>query len=90
MKNTRRHRPGHFPEGRFALLHRERRWNPSEGVWMGWERKRGKLHELNRLILAAQDVSLGDRSSGYRVLIPNPRGGSIFPSARALRHHPGC
>jgi len=43
---------------RFALLHRERRWNPSEGVWMGWERKRGKLHELNRLILAAQDVSL--------------------------------
>ncbi|MBP1701736.1 MAG: carbohydrate binding protein [Chloroflexi bacterium] len=44
---------------RFALLHRERRWNPSEGVWMGWERKRGKLHELNRLILAAQGVSLG-------------------------------
>ncbi len=50
---------GRFTEGRFALLHRERRWNPSEGVWMGWERKRGKLHELNRLILAAQDVSSG-------------------------------
>jgi cyclic beta-1,2-glucan synthetase len=51
---------GRFAEGRFALLHRQRQWNPSEGVWMGWERKRGKLHELNRLILAAQDVSLGD------------------------------
>ena len=47
--------------GRFALLQRERRWNPSEGVWMGWERKRGKLHELNQLILAAQNVSLGDQ-----------------------------
>ncbi|HEX6861458.1 MAG TPA: hypothetical protein VF414_01510, partial [Thermoanaerobaculia bacterium] len=22
---------------RFFLLHRERRWNPGEGVWMGWE-----------------------------------------------------
>jgi cyclic beta-1,2-glucan synthetase len=54
--------PGRFIESRFALLHRGRHWNPSEGVWMGWERKRGKLHELNRLILAAQGVSLGGRS----------------------------
>jgi cyclic beta-1,2-glucan synthetase len=52
---------GRFAEGRFALLHRERQWNPSEGVWMGWERKRGKLHELNRMILTAQGVSLGNR-----------------------------
>ena len=35
---------------RFLLLHRRRRWNPSEGCWMGWERKRGKLGELNRLL----------------------------------------
>ena len=61
-----------FTERRFALLHRERRWNPSEGVWMGWERKRGKLHELNRLILAARGVSLGSRSLDTDVLIPNP------------------
>ena len=27
----------------FFLLHRPRRWNPQQGVWMGWERKRGKL-----------------------------------------------
>ncbi len=31
----------------FYFLHRRRLWNPSEGRWMGWERKRGKLHELN-------------------------------------------
>ncbi len=34
----------------FHLLHRPRRWNPHEGVWMGWERKRGKLTEFNELI----------------------------------------
>jgi cellobiose phosphorylase len=31
----------------FFLLHRPRRFNAGEGVWMGWERKRGKLEELN-------------------------------------------
>ncbi|BCX02272.1 MAG: hypothetical protein KatS3mg053_0210 [Candidatus Roseilinea sp.] len=36
----------------FLLLHRARRWNPREQVYMGWERKRGKLHELNRLLRA--------------------------------------
>ncbi|WP_162630605.1 GH36-type glycosyl hydrolase domain-containing protein [Paracoccus endophyticus] len=35
---------------RFFLLHRRRQFNPSEGVWMGWERKRGKLTELNMLL----------------------------------------
>ncbi|MDQ3248530.1 MAG: hypothetical protein M3Q45_04905, partial [Chloroflexota bacterium] len=34
----------------FYFLHRRRLWNASEGVWMGWERKRGKLHEFNRLL----------------------------------------
>jgi len=33
---------------RFFLLHRRRVWNGGEGKWIGWERKRGKLHELNR------------------------------------------
>lgn len=33
---------------RFTLLHRESLLNPSEGVWMGYERKRGKLGALNR------------------------------------------
>ena len=43
--------------GRFLLLHRGRQWNPSQGKWMGWERKRGKLHELNRLLRGASDTS---------------------------------
>ena len=42
---------------RFFLLHRERRWNPRESAWMGWERKRGKLSELNRLLRGAKDTS---------------------------------
>jgi len=37
-------------EPRFFLFHRRRVWNPAEGVWMGWERKRGKLAEFNRLL----------------------------------------
>ena len=35
---------------RFFLLHRPRLWNPREGVWMGFERKRGKLSALNALL----------------------------------------
>ena len=42
---------------RFLLFHRSRRHNPAEGVWMGWERKRGKLAELNRLLRGATDTS---------------------------------
>ncbi len=42
---------------RFYLFHRARRWNPKEGVWMGWERKRGKIEEFNRLLRGASDTS---------------------------------
>jgi cyclic beta-1,2-glucan synthetase len=34
----------------FFLLHRPRRWNAGEGLWMGHERKRGKLAEFNALL----------------------------------------
>ena len=34
----------------FFLFHRPRRWNPREQIWMGYERKRGKLAELNLLL----------------------------------------
>ncbi len=39
-----------YPPGTFFLFHRPRRWNPREGVWMGYERKRGKLGDLNALL----------------------------------------
>ncbi|HEY9158725.1 GH36-type glycosyl hydrolase domain-containing protein [Candidatus Binatus sp.] len=51
-------RHGQGPGGkRFLLLHRRRIWDEAEGVWMGWERKRGKLHELNRLLRGATDTT---------------------------------
>ncbi len=42
-----------YAEGRtdaFFLFHRPRRWNPHDDIWMGYERKRGKLADLNRLL----------------------------------------
>jgi cyclic beta-1,2-glucan synthetase len=54
--------------GPFLLLHRERRWNPSEGLWMGWERKRGKLHELNRLVLGDPTDSFASQAGDLSIL----------------------
>ncbi|MHB1141221.1 MAG: GH36-type glycosyl hydrolase domain-containing protein [Sulfuricaulis sp.] len=34
----------------FFLFHRPRRWNPRDRIWMGYERKRGKLADLNALL----------------------------------------
>ncbi len=51
---------------RFYVFHRERQWNPKEERWMGWERKRGKLEEFNRVLRGATDTgfqhSVGDLS----------------------------
>lgn len=51
----------------FFLFHRPRRWNPGERVWMGYERKRGKLADLNAFLRgAARDrfsLIVGDTSS---------------------------
>jgi hypothetical protein len=51
--------------GSFFLLHRHRVYNPRERGWMGWERKRGKLLDLNRLLRGQFDsfpVKVGDLS----------------------------
>ncbi len=51
-------RCGAAPGGdRFLLLHRKRVWNAGEARWIGWERERGKLHELNRLARGATDTT---------------------------------
>ena len=42
---------------RFFLFHRKRMWNEREQKWMGWERKRGKLHEFNQLLRGASGVT---------------------------------
>ena len=47
-------------------------WNPGENCWMGWERKRGKLAQFNRLLR-------GDQSTGFGVQQGNL---SILPSIK--------
>ncbi|HEY4660067.1 MAG TPA: DUF3131 domain-containing protein, partial [Terriglobales bacterium] len=42
---NRRHGQGHF-----FLFHRDRMWSDSEQRWIGWERKRGKLEQLNQFL----------------------------------------
>ena len=50
----------------FYLFHRERQWNAQQNSWMGWERKRGKLVEFNRLLrghaATSYSVTVGDLS----------------------------
>ncbi|HEX9800555.1 MAG TPA: glucoamylase family protein [Thermoanaerobaculia bacterium] len=67
--NRRHAAPGN---DRFHLFHRYRQWNPKQGVFMGWERKRGKLEELNRLLRGATDT-------GFAVRVGDE---SILPSVR--------
>src|SRR3989475_3801074 len=57
---------------RFHLFHRARQWNPGEGSWIGWERKRGKLEEFNRLLRGAKDTS-------FRLHVGDPE---VLPSVR--------
>jgi cyclic beta-1,2-glucan synthetase len=50
-------RHGQSGRGPFHLFYRGRTWCETEGCWMGWERKRGKLVELHRWLLGARDAS---------------------------------
>ena len=59
---NRRYANGHSP---FYLFHRALVWNDGESVWMGHERKRGKLNDFNALLLGREDrfaVKVGDLS----------------------------
>lgn len=67
---NRRHGPAPGGTDRFLLLHRRRVFNPAEGRHMGWERKRGKLNELNRLLRGAGDTSF---IPGHRQVPPDVR-----------------
>jgi cyclic beta-1,2-glucan synthetase len=52
-------------KGKFYQFHRNRSYNPSEQTWMGWERKRGKLLDLNNLFLDKGNefsIIVGERS----------------------------
>ncbi|MDA9922013.1 hypothetical protein N9E25_01670 [Verrucomicrobiales bacterium] len=49
----------------FHLFHRPRIWNPHERVWMGYERKRGKLEQFN-------DLLRGEASDAFSIAISDP------------------
>lgn len=55
---------------RFSIFHRRRVYNPCEERWMGWERKRGKLHEFNKLLLGATDTTYS-AFAGESVRVPS-------------------
>ena len=69
---NRRHGAGHF-----FLFHRGRKWSESEQSWIGWERKRGKLEQLNQFLIGEPAPELegflcaGDRAQleGIRFVI---------------------
>jgi len=64
-----------YGPSRFYFFHRKRIYNASEGVWMGWERKRGKLVEFNCLLRqdgeTSYEVQIGELSnlSTFRYVI---------------------
>ena len=62
----------------FFLFHRPRRWNPRERIWMGYERKRGKLAELNSLLR-------GGSRDRFSLLV----GDTCRAIEREIRDHPG-
>lgn len=54
---------------RFFLFHRKRLFEPRERRFMGWERKRGKLSEFNRLLRGAADTSFVLATAPHELLL---------------------
>lgn len=74
----------------FYLLHRDPKWNPREEQWMGWERKRGKLHQLNLLLRGigetAFSVQTGDLSGLHDIkYVITLDTGTLMPRGAAQR-----
>ena len=56
----------------FFLFHRPRRWNAQEKIWMGYERKRGKLSALNS-VLRGNNAGTDDRARNpFSLIVGNP------------------
>ncbi|MGC8642595.1 MAG: GH36-type glycosyl hydrolase domain-containing protein, partial [Isosphaeraceae bacterium] len=54
----------------FYIFHRRRLWNSAQGCWMGWERKRGKLSEFNRMLRGDRNTTYAFRSADPASLPP--------------------
>ncbi|HBG43592.1 MAG TPA: hypothetical protein DDX03_03675, partial [Firmicutes bacterium] len=63
-----------YEANRFFLFHRTREWSEGEQCWMGWERKRGKIEQLNTFLI---EISRRE---------PGGPGGSGGPDDRATGH----
>ena len=50
---------------RFLVIHRGRKWCGTEGKWIGWERKRGKLEALVRFIALHAETDPPDNGGFY-------------------------
>lgn len=57
---------GRLSNDTFFLFHRPRKWNPRQNLWMGYERKRGKLSELNRVLR-------GEGEDRFSVIVGDPQ-----------------
>ena len=68
-----RHGPAPGGGERFFLFHRKRVWNESQEKWMGWERKRGKLHELNLFLRGGSHTTFIPAGGRYPEEIPGVR-----------------
>lgn len=83
---------------RFYYLNRNRTWNEADGKWMGHERKRGALTDLNHLILTGENRFLAEGSNaarmygGYRYVITMDADTEMIPGTieRLIGtiHHP--
>ncbi len=51
-----------FPSGGFVLFHRDRVWSPGQGHWIGRERKRGKIEDLNHFLRGKSVLADADSS----------------------------
>lgn len=58
----------------FFLFHRPRKWNPVDKVWMGYERKRGKLSDLNHFLR-------GQSRESFSAVVGDER---VFPTVKYI------
>lgn len=77
---------GEYGVGPFLHFHRDRRWNDADQIWMGWERKRGKLAEFNLLLSGSKTTSfvpeIGDRKrlAGVRLVVTLDADSELTPN----------
>ncbi len=67
-----RHGPHATGGARFLLLHRPRMWCETQQCWMGWERKRGKLEQLIRLLATGDAGGFLPVAAAQRPLAQTP------------------